>query len=81
MRNRLLNLVSQVETRFPKLKEEIDKNEDSAIVFHQDTFAPDLNSVDFIAIGMVVKYIGLSGKSIQIVGKNGETLLKTKVEA
>lgn len=74
LKKRLLHLVSEMESKFPKLKEAIDSNENDAIVFHQDTFAPDLNTIDFIAIGMVIKYIGLSGKTVQIVGKNRETI-------
>ena len=44
------------------------------LVIHQDAFAVDYNEYELL--GMAIKFAGLSGKEVHIVGKNRETLSK-----
>lgn len=44
------------------------------IVLHQDAFAADYQLEEFLLLGMAVKYAGIKGKTLTIVGKNRETL-------
>ena len=41
-------------------------------IIHQDGFAADYNEYELL--GMAIKYAGLYGKEIHIIGKNLETL-------
>jgi len=43
-----------------------------ALIIHQDGFAADYNEYELL--GMAIKYAGLYGKEIHIIGKNLETL-------
>lgn len=65
-------LIEEVENSLPTLVKAI--NENGAVIFHQDAFAADYQMSEFLLLGMAIKYIGLSGKEIHIIGKNGDTL-------
>jgi hypothetical protein len=47
--------------------------EDAFMILHQDAFAADYDDDEYTLLGMAVKYAGLSGVSIRIIGKNHET--------
>jgi len=42
------------------------------LIIHQDAFAPDYDEYELL--GMAIKFAGLYGKKIHILGKNRETL-------
>ena len=42
------------------------------VVIHQDSFAADYDEYELL--GMVIKFAGLYGKEVHIIGKNRETL-------
>jgi hypothetical protein len=44
------------------------------IIFHQDAFAADYQPEEFTLLGMAIKYAGLTGKDVRVVGKNRATL-------
>lgn len=44
------------------------------VILHQDAFAGDYQDSEYKLLGMLIKYIGLSGKQIHIIGKNRETI-------
>jgi hypothetical protein len=48
-----------------------------AVVIHQDAFAADYNEYELL--GMAIKFAGLYGKAVHIIGKNRETLAKPVV--
>jgi hypothetical protein len=47
---------------------------DEALIIHQDAFAVDYNEYELL--GMAIKFAGLYGKEVRIIGKNRETLSK-----
>ena len=49
-----------------------DKRTDVMTV-HQDAFASGYDAKELILLGMAVKYAGFYGKTVMIIGKNGET--------
>jgi len=57
----------------PELSKMVKEKAD-VVVLHQDAFAADYQMDEYILLGMAIKYIGLSGKEILIIGKNQETL-------
>lgn len=47
---------------------------DDAVIIHQDSFAADYQDDEFALFGMAIKFAGLYGKEIRIIGTNRETL-------
>lgn len=49
--------------------------EDSEMtIIHQDAFAADYQETEFSNLGKAIKYAGLHGKQVRIIGRNAETL-------
>lgn len=71
-------LIKIVEAKVPSIRKNIKrcKKIDARFLFHQDTFAADFQESEFLLLGMVIKYVGIYGIEIIIVGKNRETLKK-----
>ena len=44
------------------------------IIFHQDAFAADYQPSEFSLLGMAIKYAGLMGKEVRLIGKNRATV-------
>lgn len=44
------------------------------VVLHQDAFAADYQDDEYRLLGMAIKYAGLCGKEVQVVGKNRQTV-------
>jgi hypothetical protein len=45
-----------------------------AVIIHQDSFAADYQDQEYALLGRAIKFAGLHGKEIRIIGKNRETL-------
>lgn len=45
---------------------------DGPLIIHQDAFAVEYNEYELL--GMAIKFAGLYGKEVRIIGKNRETL-------
>lgn len=45
-----------------------------AVIIHQDLFAADYQDDEYALLGMAIKFAGLHGKEVHILGKNRETL-------
>ena len=69
------SLKKTVEESLPKMKELVESSAD-AVILHQDAFAGDYQSDEYSLLGMAIKYIGLSGKEIHIIGTNRSTIDK-----
>jgi hypothetical protein len=44
------------------------------VIIHQDAFAADYQDHEYGLLGKAIKFAGLRGKEIRIIGKNRETL-------
>jgi len=44
------------------------------VLLHQDAFAADYQDDEYTLLGMAIKYAGLRGKEVRVVGKNRSTL-------
>jgi hypothetical protein len=45
-----------------------------AVVLHQDTFGADYQTDEFALLGQAIKYAGLFGREVRVIGTNRETL-------
>jgi hypothetical protein len=44
------------------------------VIIHQDAFAADYQEQEYALLGNAIKFAGLHGKEVHIIGKNRETL-------
>ena len=44
------------------------------VLLHQDAFAADYQEDEYRPLGMAIKYAGLRGKEVRVIGKNHTTL-------
>jgi hypothetical protein len=44
------------------------------VMIYQDAFAADYQDDEYMLLGMAIKYAGLRGKEVRVIGKNRQTL-------
>ncbi len=44
------------------------------VVMHQDAFAADYQEAEYKLLGVAIKFAGICGKEVQIIGKNRHTV-------
>jgi hypothetical protein len=44
------------------------------VLLHQDAFAADYQEDEYALLGMAIKYAGLRGKEVRVIGRNRQTL-------
>jgi len=49
-------------------------DEAELVLLHQDAFAADYQEEEYRLLGMAIKYAGLRGKEVRVIGKNRTTL-------
>src|ERR1700676_478891 len=49
-------------------------DEAELVLLHQDAFAADYQEDEYVLVGMAIKYAGLRGKEVRVIGKNRSTL-------
>lgn len=66
-------LAAEVEDLLPDFVNSC-RDKAAAIIIHQDAFAADYQDDEYVLLGKAIKFAGLHGKEVHIVGKNRETL-------
>jgi len=44
------------------------------VLLHQDAFAADYQEDEYMLLGMAIKYAGLRGREVRVIGKNRSSL-------
>jgi len=44
------------------------------VLLHQNAFAADYQEDEYVLLGMAIKYAGLRGKEVPVIGKNRSSL-------
>ena len=44
------------------------------VLLHQDAFAADYQEDEYMLLGMAIKYAGLRGKEVRVIGTTGSSL-------
>ena len=44
------------------------------VLLHQDAFAADYQEDEYTLLGMAIKYAGLRGKEVRVIGRNRSSL-------
>jgi hypothetical protein len=50
------------------------RDQAAVVIIHQDGFAADYQDDEYSLLGKAIKFAGLHGKEVHIIGKNRETL-------
>jgi len=66
-------LINFIEKNIPNFIEVCNQDVDK-ILLHQDAFAADYQEDEYRLLGAAIKYAGLMGKEVTIIGTNRETL-------
>ena len=73
-------LAAEVERLLPEFVNSCRDKADVVIV-HQDAFAADYQDHEYALLGKAIKFAGLYGKEVRIIGKNRETLKRASKAA
>ena len=66
-------LAAEVERLLPDFVNSC-RDKDDVVIIHQDAFAADYQDHEYALLGKAIKFAGLHGKEVRIIGKNRETL-------
>ncbi len=85
LRNRILEITLTVEKYLPEFAKKMKqiskskKGKRTGTAFHQDTFAFNFSTDELVLLGMAIKYAGMYGVTVIVIGQNDETLNQKKV--
>ncbi|MGA8678292.1 MAG: hypothetical protein WB621_23990 [Candidatus Acidiferrales bacterium] len=68
-------LAAEVEDLLPDFVNSC-RDKADVVIIHQDAFAADYQDDEDVLLGKAIKFAGLHGKEVRIIGKNRETLKK-----
>jgi hypothetical protein len=77
IRERKAALSAEIRRLLPDFVESCHKNED-VVIIHQDSFAVDYQQDEYTLLGKAIKFPGLHGKELRIIGTNRETLKESR---
>lgn len=66
-------LVSRIQNTLPDFVKACAADADM-VVLHQDAFAAAYQDDEYSILGMAIKYAGLCGKEVRVIGKNRQTV-------
>jgi len=72
------NLIAGIEKMLPDFARACRAHDNTVITMHQDSFAADYQEDEYRLLGMAIKFAGICGKEVQIVGTNRRTIDRTK---
>ncbi len=67
------NLVAIIREKLPEFAKAC-ADDAELVLIHQDAFAADYQGDEYALLGMAIKYAGLRGKEVRVIGKNRSTL-------
>lgn len=69
-------LIDYIESRLPEFANAV-RSDAGVINMHQDAFAADYQEEEYALLGKAIKYAGIFGKQIIIIGKNTRSYSRT----
>jgi len=55
------------------------REKNDVVVLHQDAFAADYQEDEYNFLGIAIKFAGLCGRGVRIIGKNRGTLKQPRI--
>jgi len=71
------NLIAAVEKLLPDFARACREPDIPVVIMHQDAFAADYQEEEYRLLGMAIKFAGICGKEVRIIGTNRETVDQT----
>jgi hypothetical protein len=73
LREKEAALTAKIDRLLPDFVKSCRENADM-VILHQDSFAADYQDEEYALLAMAIKFAGLHGKEVRVIGKNRETL-------
>ena len=67
------NLIATIRAKLPDFAR-MCADDVEQVLLHQDAFAADYQEDEYMLLGMAIKYAGLRGKEVHVIGKNRGSL-------
>ena len=67
------SLIAIIRTKLPDFATAC-ADDTELVLLRQDAFAPDYHEDEYTLLGTAIKYAGLRGKEVRVIGQNGSTL-------
>jgi len=67
------NLIATIRKKLPEFSK-MCADVSELVMLHQDDFAADYQEDEYTLLGMAIKYAGLRGREVRIIGKNRSSL-------
>jgi hypothetical protein len=67
------SLIATIRRKLPDFAK-VCADEAELVLLHQDAFAADYQEDEYMLLGMAIKYAGLRGKEVRVIGKNRSSL-------
>jgi hypothetical protein len=67
------NLIATMRAKLPDFAR-MCAHDKELVMLHQDSFAADYQEDEYALLGMAIKYAGLRGKEVRVIGKNRSAL-------
>jgi hypothetical protein len=67
------SLIATIRRKLPEFAKAC-SDDAELVLLHQDAFAADYQEHEYMLLGMAIKYAGLRGKEVRVIGKNRQTL-------
>ena len=67
------NLIATIRTKLPDFAK-MCADDTELVLLHQDAFAADYLEDEYMLLGMAIKYAGLRGKEVRVIGRNRSSL-------
>lgn len=74
------SLIAAVEERLPDFARACCNPDAPVIVMHQDAFAADYQEDEYKLLGMAIKFAGICGKEVQVIGTKRHTIDKPQTK-
>jgi len=71
-------LIAGIEKMLPDFARACRAHDNTVVTMHQDAFAADYQEEEYRLLGMAIKFAGICGKQVQIVGTNRRTIDESK---
>jgi hypothetical protein len=72
------NLIAVVEKILPEFATACRAHDTPVVIMHQDAFAADYQEEEYRLIGLAIKFAGICGKEVRIIGMNRQTVDQNK---
>jgi hypothetical protein len=73
------NLIAAIENMLPDFARACHATDTSVVILHQDAFAADYQEEEYRLVGMAIKFAGICGKEIRVIGTNRQTVTQMGV--